>query len=213
MNLSNATIVHPDEFLRPRACFIAFEGIDGSGKSSLVDALAAYLRSNGKSVLVNREPGTTPLGQGIRKLLKSDVDASRLSELMLQEASRADIVEKCIRPNLQRFDYIINDRYIESTCAYQGAGNGTAMETIHTLNDIATGGLTPDFSFLVDVPLELAQKRLHLRGASPDYFDSHQDFAKRVYDYYQTADLIKIDNSGRLEDALNEILTYLESEK
>ncbi len=132
--------------------FVTFEGGDGSGKSTQLARVAARLRRRALDPLVTREPGGTPLAEGIRALL---LDPSRrpapMAEALLMEAARADLVANAIRPALEAGRVVLCDRYDDSTLAYQGAGRGLDARLLRSLNLAATGGLTPDMTFLFDV--------------------------------------------------------------
>lgn len=185
------------------AKFIVFEGIDGSGKSTVLDQVAEKLKANGKTVLINREPGTTAMGLAVRQLLKSGTKRSRETELFLQEASRRDIFDTRIKPNLDKYDYIMNDRYIYSTIAYQGAGRGNPINVVNDLNFLATDNLVPDLAILIDTNLITAAQRQRFRQQTRDDFDRHfdqiDDFSKRVYHSYQgmvaTGELTRVVNN------------------
>lgn len=196
-----------------RAKFIAFEGIDGSGKSTIIDDVKDELMRRGFSVLINREPGTTEMGAKLRALLKSDVPRSKRTELFIQEACRVDIVERRILPNLHKYDYILNDRYIDSTVAYQGAGNGNDQGLINELNILATRDIKPDLTFFIDTDFEIARARVLKRVDVKDDFDKDREYAKRVYNAYQRlcnrSDIITINNNDNIEFATKAIIGYL----
>jgi dTMP kinase len=138
-----------------KGVFITFEGPEGSGKTTHIELLAAYLRAKGKRVLVTREPGGTALAAGIRKLLlDGQEDLSPMSELFLYEADRAQHVYETLAPALQKGTIVLCDRYTDSTLAYQGFGRGLDRNTIKTLNTFAAGGLQPTLTILLDVPAE-----------------------------------------------------------
>ena len=161
------------------ACFIAFEGGDGSGKSTQVRSLLRRLRRRGVKVLHTREPGGTPLGQSLRRLLKSGETMAPLSELMLFEAARAQLVQQVIRPFLDQGGVVIADRFTSSTMAYQGYGRGLDRELIERLNREATGGLEPDLTVLLDLPVETALARKG--GGNSDKFDNAPvDFHRKI---------------------------------
>ena len=161
------------------ACFIAFEGGDGSGKSTQVRSLLRRLRRRGVKVLHTREPGGTPLGQSLRRLLKSGETMAPLSELMLFEAARAQLVQQVIRPFLDQGGVVIADRFTSSTMAYQGYGRGLDRELIERLNREATGGLEPDLTVLLDLPVETALARKG--GGNSDTFDNAPvDFHRKI---------------------------------
>ena len=161
------------------ACFIVFEGGDGSGKSTQARSLLRRLRRRGIAVLRTHEPGGTPLGQSLRRLLKSGEAMTPISELMLFEAARAQLVQEVIRPFLAKDGVVIADRFTSSTMAYQGYGRGLDRELIERLNREATGGLEPDLTVLLDLPVETALARK--AGGSGDTFDDAPvDFHRRI---------------------------------
>ena len=160
------------------ACFIVFEGGDGSGKSTQARSLLRRLRRRGISVMPTHEPGGTPLGQSLRRLLKSGDAMTPMSELMLFEAARAQLVQQVIRPFLDQGGVVIADRFTSSTVAYQGYGRGLDRELIERLNREATGGLEPDLTVLLDLPVETALAR---KGANGDTFDGAPvDFHRKI---------------------------------
>lgn len=163
---------------------ITFEGIDGAGKTSLIEATAKKLEVNGYTVRVLQEPGTTDMGKEIRKLVKSDLERSKLSEILLFQASRSDMVERELKPALEKYDYVLLDRYIDSTIAYQGYGNQFNLDVLNDLNRLATNGCLPYKTLLIDVDLEMARERARKRGEK-DKFDKDLEFAHRVYEGYQ----------------------------
>lgn len=161
-----------------------FEGIDGSGKTTLIKNVAARLRKQGYSVLTVQEPGTTNMGLNIRKLLKSDTPRSTICELLLFEASRNDMVESVIKPAMDSYDFIFIDRFVDSTITYQGFGNGISLTTIETLNNIAISQLPITKTIYVDVKLDIAEARRKQRETDTDKFDIDREFAHRVYKGY-----------------------------
>ncbi len=147
--------------MNSKGLLITFEGIDGSGKSTQAGKLADWLRSSGRTVLSLRDPGGTKISEQIRAILLShrNAEMNALTELLLYESARAQIVEEKIRPALPRGDIVILDRFYDSTTAYQGYGRGLDLRVIADANRLATGGLTPDLTFFVDVSLEEAERR------------------------------------------------------
>ncbi len=142
--------------------FITFEGGEGCGKSSQARALYRRLSRLAIPVVLTHEPGGTPLGQKIGRWLKWEkADISPLTELLLFNASRAQLVAEVIRPNLKNGKMVICDRYADSTTAYQSYGRGLDLETVKAINNSATQGLEPDLTVLLDIPAEagLARKR------------------------------------------------------
>ena len=163
--------------------FIAFEGVEGSGKSTQSRALKRRLTRAGYSSTLVREPGSTPTGERISRWLKSDHDITPLAELLLFSAARASLVESLIRPALRNSEIVVCDRYIYSTLAYQGHGRGLDMDVIRQLNEITTGGLLPHLVVLLDLPPEdgLARKA----GRPLDRIEREQaDFHQRVRQGY-----------------------------
>lgn len=161
------------------ACFIVFEGGDGSGKSTQVRSLMRRLRRRGVNVIRTREPGGTRLGQALRTLLKSGEPMTPISELLLFEAARAQLVQQVIKPFLAEGGVVIADRFTSSTVAYQGYGRGLDRELIERLNREATVGLEPDLTVLLDLPVETALARKS--NGSEDNFDSAPvDFHRKI---------------------------------
>lgn len=161
------------------ACFIVFEGGDGSGKSTQANSLLRRLRRRGIKALRTHEPGGTPLGQSLRRLLKSGEPMTPVSELMLFEAARAQLVEQVIKPFLSQGGVVIADRFTSSTMAYQGYGRGLDRELIERLNREATGGLEPDLTVLLDLPVETALARKG-GGAADTFDDAPVDFHRKI---------------------------------
>src|SRR3989442_117409 len=142
--------------------FISFEGPEGSGKSTQIHRLAAALAEQGHAVWTPREPGGTCGGEAIRPLLLGPHAGplSAWSEALLFTAARAQLVEEVIRPRLVHGELVLCDRYSDSTLAYQGYGRGIDLETLRRLQSDATGGLTPDLTLLLDLPVEARPARL-----------------------------------------------------
>lgn len=162
--------------------FVTFEGGEGSGKSTQLVRLAARLRARGIEPLVTREPGGTPLAEGIRNLL---LDPARrpgaMSEALLMEAARADLVVSLVRPALDAGRVVLCDRYDDSTLAYQGGGRGLEPGLLAVLNRVATGGLKPDLTLLYDVPPGVGLARRENAGGDTNRLDREPaDFHARV---------------------------------
>ena len=145
--------------------FVTFEGVDGSGKSTQAALLAEALRADGLEVAATREPGGTALGERVREILLESEGMSSWSEAALFAAARAQLVEDVIRPALARGAAVVSDRYVDSSLAYQGIARGLGLDSVLELNRLATGGLLPDRTFLLRVPVHDALARA--RGA-PD---------------------------------------------
>ncbi len=144
-----------------KGTFITFEGGEGSGKSTQARLLAAHLKQQGYEVLATREPGGTEIGDAIRSvLLNPEFSAmGNVTELLLLAASRAQNVFERIKPGLERGEVVICDRFIDSTLAYQGYGRDFDLKLLEALNRLATGGVTPDLTILLDLPVEVGLGR------------------------------------------------------
>ena len=142
-----------------RGLFITFEGVEGAGKSTQTRRLAASLEKEGVSVLVTREPGGTPISERIREVLLEREHHKMVSttELLLYAAARSQHVAECIAPALAEGRTVISDRFGDATTAYQGHGRGLDLELIHRLNRVATGGLVPDLTIVLDVPVKVGR--------------------------------------------------------
>lgn len=162
--------------------FITLEGVEGCGKTTQLHLLAGHLERLGCRVVTTREPGGTPLAEALRSLLLDPETGaiSPLSELMMYAAARAQHVHAVIRPALERGDVVLCDRFCDSTLAYQGGGRGLALDQIRTLNTLATGGLAPDCTLLLDLPVEDGLARSGKRGALDRIEGESADFHHRV---------------------------------
>ena len=160
---------------------IVFEGSEGAGKSTQIGLLATRLARAGQKHVVVREPGGTPLGDEIRRLLlEPGGDVSPRAEALLFMASRAQLVERVVRPALEREDFVLVDRFFLSTYAYQGAGRGLREEDLRAANHMASAGLVPDLTLLLSLPATEGLSRAARRGG-PDRMESAQlDFHERV---------------------------------
>lgn len=147
--------------------FVTLEGPEGAGKSTALKAIAAALRTRGREVLETREPGGSPIGPEVRRLLLDGGDLSREAELFLFLADRTEHVAKVIRPALARGAVVLCDRYGDSTVVYQGHARGGDLDRLRALNDLATGGLSPDLTLLLDLPAETGLARI----TQPDRLD------------------------------------------
>ena len=145
-----------------RGYFITFEGIEGAGKSTQSVMLHNYLLQNNKKAVLTREPGGTTTGKKIRDILLSHTDEifPPIAELFLYEADRSLHINNMIKPKLQEGFYVICDRFTDSTLAYQGYARGLDIKTVKEMNSIATEGLKPDITFLIDIPVEEGLKRI-----------------------------------------------------
>ncbi|XGC81684.1 dTMP kinase [Bdellovibrio bacteriovorus] len=161
--------------------FLVFEGLDGSGKSSLMAALEQELQKRQIDFHRTREPGGTPLGDEIRNMILRTEGPSPLAraELLLYEASRAQHVDQVIRPKLQAGTWVLCDRFSASSIAFQSGGREISEKDVVMLNDFATGGLKADLTILLDLPVEESRRRRQGRGAangeSEDRIESEAD--------------------------------------
>jgi dTMP kinase len=161
----------------PRGLFITLEGPDGSGKSSLMPRLAAVLRERGCDVVTTREPGSTPLGEQLRRLVldtEPRIDRTGRADALLFAASRAQHVDEVILPALERGAVVLCDRYADSSLAYQGSGSGVPMDELRAVQRFATGGLAPDLTILLDLPVEAGLSR---KADEVTRFEAFQDVA------------------------------------
>lgn len=153
----------------PRGWFITFEGGEGTGKSTQIRLLAEHLRARGRVVVVTREPGGTPVAEAARAvLLDPGLEPDGLSELFLLEAARHDLVEAVIRPALEGGEVLLCDRYADSSIVYQGMVRGVGEARTAELNRIATGGLQPDLTIVLDLDHESGVERARSRNAEGD---------------------------------------------
>jgi len=167
-----------------RGKFITFEGIDGAGKSSHVEWLADWLRGQGKTVRVTREPGGTALGEKLRGLLLSE--AMHLeTETLLMFAARREHIAQVIEPALARGEWVVCDRFTDATYAYQGGGRGLDRHRLQDLEHWVHGHLQPDLTLLFDVPFAVARQRIALATRELDRFEQEKaDFHERVRQAY-----------------------------
>ncbi|MEY4564184.1 MAG: hypothetical protein RLZZ618_3461 [Pseudomonadota bacterium] len=168
----------------PRGRFLSFEGIDGAGKSSHIETLAARLRANGAEVVCTREPGGTPLAEQLRELmLHQPMDA--LTEALVVFAARRDHLQKVILPALAAGRTVLCDRFTDATFAYQGAGRGFDLKVLEALEAWVQQGLQPELTFWFDLPAETAAAR-RAAARAPDRFEQQDTvFFNRVRSGYQ----------------------------
>ena len=170
-----------------RGLFITFEGVEGAGKSTQIRRLAASLEEEGVSVLVTREPGGTQISERIRELLLERRHHKMVSttELLLYAAARSQHVVESIVPALEEGQTVISDRFGDATTAYQGHGRGLDLELINRLNRVATGGLVPDLTIVLDVPVKVGLGRARRRRRRMDRLEiENLEFHQRVREGY-----------------------------
>jgi dTMP kinase len=165
-----------------RGRFITFEGIEGTGKSTQIRRLAAFLRRRGAQVVVTREPGGTPGAERLRRLLlERGRRWSPRAELLIVNAARTAHVQEVILPALRRGAWVVCDRFTDATLAYQGYGRSLPLREVRAANALATGGLAPDRTLLLDLPARCSLGRALRRAAQRTRFeDEPEAFHRRV---------------------------------
>jgi dTMP kinase len=166
--------------------FITLEGPEGSGKTTQLPKLADYLRKSGFDVLTTREPGGTSISEQIRTVLHNleNKEMNPRTEILLFQASRAQLVEQVVRPHLAKGGIVVSDRYADSTLAYQGYGHQIDIEPLRVLVTFATGGLKPDLTILLDVDVEIGLRRKELKGEWNRLDAYNLEFHQRVRQGY-----------------------------
>lgn len=158
-----------------RGLFITFEGSEATGKGVQIRRLIPWLQGRARTVCSLREPGGTPTGEELRHVLKHNVNCAGMdpvTELLLMNASRAELVRKIIRPALEEGKIVLCDRFYDSTYAYQGYGRGLELSLVRQVVDAAVGTTRPNLTFLLRIPAQVSEQRRHLRGATlPFEFD------------------------------------------
>lgn len=164
--------------------FITFEGPDGAGKTTQVQAFTGYLLEQGYDVLVTREPGGTTISDKIRGLIldptHTEMDDS--TEVLLYAASRAQHVREKVLPALAQGKVVVCDRFVDASIAYQGFGLGLPVHRIKEINDFATGGLVPDRTYLLDIPVAIGRSRLDARAGLDRIEQKESGYHERVRD-------------------------------
>ncbi|HEY0615314.1 MAG TPA: dTMP kinase [Candidatus Elarobacter sp.] len=165
---------------------VTFEGLEAAGKSTLIAALADDLRSRGDLVLVTREPGGTPLGDSLRAVFLHDpaLEVDPIAEVLLINASRAQLVADVIAPALKERTIVLCDRFFDATAAYQAYGRGLDLEAVLEICLVATHRIAPDLTFLIDIPVELSRERVRARGAADRLEREGAAFHARVRNGY-----------------------------
>lgn len=164
--------------------FITFEGLDFSGKSTQAKMLHEYLKSIGKKSLLLREPGGTKISEKVREIIldRKHIEMTPLTEFMLFSASRSQLISQIVGPHLKKGYVVICDRYYDSSTAYQSYGGSLELRDVLKVNEIATGGLKPDMTILIDLPPKAAFGRAHKRGNEKDRMENKNlAFYNRVY--------------------------------
>lgn len=194
-----------------KGLFITFEGADGCGKTTQMNLLKDYLIQNGYEVVLTREPGAKGLGEQLREiLLNYDGEVADRCESFLFLADRAQNIETIVIPAIKQGKIVLCDRHIDSTVAYQGYGRGLDLDEINYLNNIATGGIKPDLTYVFDVDVETSAKRV---GDEKDRMESAgKEFFNRVRNGYlelakKEPQRIKvIDSTRSIEEVFQNVL-------
>lgn len=194
-----------------RGRFISFEGIDGAGKSTQHAWLVDYLRRQGRSVVATREPGGTPLGEKLRALLLAE-PMHLETEALLMFAARREHIAQVIEPALARGEWVVCDRFVDASFAYQGGGRGLAWKKLEDLAQWVLGDLQPDLTLIFDAPVEIAQQRLHAATPNPDRFEQEQSaFFDRVRAAYlriaqENPDRVRLIDATQTPTEINKLL-------
>ena len=192
----------------PRGKFVTIEGIEGVGKSTQMSRLVAAIEAAGYEVVTTREPGGTPTAELIRNVVLGHAEEpiSDIAELLLMFASRSILVENVIRPALEAGKWVVSDRFVDASRAYQGGGRGIPMERVNDLADWVLKDLSPDLTVLLDAPVDVAMTRTDRRG-DHDRLDSEKaDFYTRVRQCYldlaagEPERFAVVDAAGTLEE-------------
>jgi dTMP kinase len=207
-------------------CFITFEGVEGSGKTTQIQLAGEFLREKGLPVIMTQEPGGTPLGERIREILlnQAGYEISGEAEVFLFAAARAQHTDKLIRPALEKGQVILCDRFSDATIAYQAYGRGLPLDAVREICRLASRGLSPRLTLLFDLPVEKGLERAFCRIAGrkedsrEDRFElEHLDFHHRIREGYltiarQEPGRVKIIDASRdIESTRREVRSILSS--
>jgi len=199
-----------------KAKFITLEGIEGSGKTSSLKSITDLLDKKSISYIVTREPGGSSIGKELRAiLLDPDTEISPEVELMLMLSDRKDHVEKIILPNLEKGNWVVSDRFMDSSIAYQGGGRQLDKKLIISLTDYLNLP-QPDLTLLFDLPVEVSLSRVKARGELDRFEKEELEFHKRIRNTYldlakNNSNRIKIiDSSKKIESMLNNVKQAIE---
>jgi dTMP kinase len=197
--------------------FISIEGVEGAGKSTQVDFIQKYLSAQNKTVIVTREPGGTQISENIRALLLAPTHPPMAveTELLLMFAARAEHIKQVIEPALARGDWVLCDRFVDATFAYQGGGRGVTQQRIQILADWTLQGLMPELTLLFDLPVEIGLERVVQRNEATDRFEQEKViFFEKIRESYlhcaiAEPDRIKVVDSSLSIDNIQQQLIKL----
>lgn len=200
-----------------KGLFITFEGPDGSGKSTQIQRLYSYFKDQGKDVILSREPGGTPIGEKIRKIIldKENHEMDSMTEMLLYAASRAQHVAQVIKPALECGKTVICDRFVDSSIAYQGYGRGLG-DCVENVNRYAVMDCMPDLTFLMKLRPELSSARIREKEQDRIELEKEQ-FHREVFCGYEALEnahperIIGIDGNRGIDEISREILYHVES--
>lgn len=202
-----------------RGKFITIEGTEGAGKSTALQCIQEFLKAHHLEFILTREPGGTPLAEEIRNVLLHPVSQEIMrpeTELLLMFAARAQHISQCIEPALSAGKWVVSDRYIDASYAYQGGGRQMDLTLLKTLDNYIVGDLYPDLTLLLDLPVAIGAARAEKRGAPKDRIEQEkEDFFERIRTVYlqraqQDSRRIKvIDSSPALADVQQQIQQVL----
>jgi dTMP kinase len=194
--------------------YIAFEGIDGSGKTSLIENLSTILDSLNKKHIIVREPGGTSVGEGIRELLLShDYQVNPLAEALLMSASRAQLIQETVIPTINNGQVVVTDRSAYSSVAYQGVGRGLGYQEIYQLNDLAIDGFWPEKVILLDIDPKISLSRQKIAdrigSGEVDFFQKVRSGYLKLADEFKSQFLV-LNATKSIDENVNSICNWLE---
>ena len=196
--------------------FVSLDGVDGGGKSTQVRLLADYLKSLGHEVLTFRDPGGTKLGEALREILlhRQEIPLTATAEMLLYMASRAELVAECIQPALNQGKTVITDRFLLANVVYQGCAGGLDPAELWRVGEIATGGLQPDMTIVLDLAVERAFSRIErgfdrLESRGVEYMEKvRQGFLQQVSHLGERA--VVVDANAEIEGIHAQIRTFID---
>ena len=194
--------------------FISFEGIEGSGKTTQAKLLHEFILKKGYQSTLTREPGGTKAAEKIREILISE-KMNSISEILLNFAARKDHIENLIKPQISSKNFVISDRFFDSTFAYQGFGFGTEINIIEQIKNLTIDSFSPDITFFIDINIEVMQQRIFKRSSNNKYEDLslefHQKVRKGFLDLWKKNSnrIIKINGDQKKELIFQEIIHHI----